>query len=153
VALHYTNWQDAWDYMDPDIFGPPDIERMEQYLADAEAAFDAELSIRFDVPFTLALHPDSYGIAKQVCGRRGAAEYIRWQGGRQGGTDSPRRAVELDRDADVWMARLKTPLVPADAPDADSPQVMLPTDGGGVVRSTAAFFTRGHVTPKTSTHW
>lgn len=153
MALHYTDWQDAFAYLDPDAFGAPDTERIELFLANAEAAFDAELAIRFNVPFDETLQPDSFEIAKQVCGRRGAAEYVRWANQGAGGEKSPRRGEELDSDADVWMARLKTPLVPADAPEADSPQVMLPTDGGGGARETAAFFKRAHVTSGNAAHW
>lgn len=154
MALHYTDWQDAWQYLDPDVFGAPDTERLEDtFLANAEAAFDAELAIRFSVPFDEILHPDSFDVAKNVCGRRAAAEYVRWSSRMSGGEAAPRRSVELDRDADAWIARLKTPLVPADAPDASSPQVMIPTDGGGTARETNAFGKRSHITPGDSEHW
>ena len=153
MALHYTTWQDAWQYLGPEL-GAPDTERLEgTFLADAEAAFDVELSIRFDVPFSEALHPEAFDVAKNVCGRRAAAEYVRWANRIAGGTDSPRRAVELDEAAEVWMARLKTPLVPADAPAADSPQVLIPYDGGGAARETSSFFKRGRVTPGSPTHY
>lgn len=153
MALHYTTWQDAWQYLDPDVFGAPDTDRLEKtFLLDAEAAFDAELAIRFNVPFEQALQPDSFDVAKNVCGRRGAAAYVRWANQRAGGTESPRRAVELDQDADSWMARLKTPLAPADAPDAGSPQLMIPGDGEGAARTTSSFFGRDRVTSGSATH-
>ena len=150
---HYGTFQNVWALLDNDAHGPLDIERAQQLLDEAETRFDNELRLRFAVPFTLADNPESFDIAIMVTSRMAAASYVRLRAQTSSNEDMAWYADRLDKEAADWMARLKTPLVPADAPSAASPYLMLPDDGGGVARTSSAFFQRAHVTPGDTTHW
>ena len=150
---HYVTYIDVMRLLDDEAQGPPDIERVDAMIDEAEARFDNDLRLRFATPFTLAENPDSYEIAQMVTARMAAANYLRQRGARSNDEKAVWYADRLDKAADEWLARLKTPLVPADAPGAGSPYVMVPTDGGGEARESLAFFQRSHVTAGNTKHW
>jgi phage gp36-like protein len=149
---HYGTFQNVWALLDSDTFGPLDIERLQDFLDDAEVEFDNELRLRFAVPFTLADNPDAFDIAIKVTARMAAAKYIRARN-QNSAQDLSWYARQMDKEAQEWIARLKTPLVPVDAPAAASPYVLRPTDGEGVARESAAFFKRTNVTPGSTSHY
>lgn len=149
---HYATREDVLLKLDPDI-GPVKTDRLELCITEAEQEVDAELALRCTLPITASTHPEWFDVAKNVTVRLAAGEYLKDAGQREGDEKKLWRAQELKADAKEWFKRLKTPLTPANVPDATSPYVNSPTDGAGVARVSVAQVQRSMATLGDSKHW
>lgn len=149
---HYANWQDAFQHLNPEVYGSADVEVLEAYVNEAEDWFDNELRLRFAVPFDSTENPEAFALAAKVVALRAAAAYVEYKK-QDAITEGTIWFVKsLRAQAKEWMERLKSPLVPTDAPGAASPYTLMPKDGGGVARDTEAGFKNANIMSG-STHW
>ena len=149
---HYATREDVMLRLDPDI-GPVKVDRLELCITEAEQIVDAELALRCTLPITVATHSEWFAVATNVTVRLAASDYLKDMGQREGDEKRLWRADELRRDAMDWLKRLKTPLAPANVPDAASAYINSPTDGGGVARTSVAKIQGSAVTLGGSKHW
>ena len=149
---HYATREDVLMKLDPDI-GSVLLDRLELCITEAEQVVDAELALRCTLPITVSTHPEWFAVAKNVTVRLAAADYLKDVGQREQDEKRLWQSDNLRQDAMDWLKRLKTPLAPANTPDATSAYVNSPTDGSGVARVSAAKVQGNAVTLGSSKHW
>jgi len=143
MAAYYTNWADARQYLDNTTVGDVDIPKLQALSEVQDARFDGRLRRMYDVPFVLAEDPDSFEIAKKVCGMWAAAAYLRESLSAEGTEENAWWANYLDQMAEDLIAALENLGAPDDAEAAADPLQHIPYDGGD---RPAAVFKRDNVT-------
>ena len=95
-----------------------------------EERFDGRLRRKYDVPFVEVDDPDSFDIAKKVCGMWAAAAYLRESLSAEGTEENAWWATYLDQMAEDLITALENLAAPADAEAAIDPLQHIPYDGG-----------------------
>jgi len=142
MAAHYINWADARQYLDNTTVGDVDIPKLQALSEVMEEKFDGRLRRRYDIPFVEADDPDSFEIAKKVCGMWAAAAYLRESLSAEGTEENAWWANYLDQMAEDLIAVLESRAAPTDAEAATNPLQHIPYDGAS---RPAAIFKRKNV--------
>jgi len=142
MATHYINWADARQYLDNTTIGDVDIPKLQALCEVQETRFDGRLRRMYDIPFVEVDDPESFAIAKKVCGMWTAAAYLRESLSAEGTEDNAWWATYLDQMAEDLIAALETLGAPDDAEPAADPLQHIPHDGGD---RPAAVFKRDNV--------
>lgn len=129
MAAHYINWADARQYLDNTTIGDVVITKLQALIEVMEKQFDGRLRRIYDVPFVEADDPNSFEIAKDVCGMWAAAAYLRESLSAEGTEDNAWWADHLDRMAENLIVTLENLGAPADAEAANNPLQYIPYDG------------------------
>jgi len=143
MAAHYINWADARQYLDNTTVGDVDIPKLQALSEVMDERFDGRLRRMYDVPFTLVDDPESFAVAKKVCGMWAAAAYLRESLSAEGTEENAWWATYLDQMAEELIAALEALAAPDDAEAAADPLQYVPYDGGD---RPAAVFKRDNVT-------
>jgi hypothetical protein len=162
----YCNWQDAWEHLDKQAITQPDLDtsQLQTLCEDAAIRFDNRLRLRYVVPFTEALAPDSFTIGKKVTSRWAAAKYLGQTHSSEGTAEQNWWADQLDAAAEEFMALLESRKAPTDATANTAGLVFAATDGmedypfvaadpaAGAI-SVAPIFRRERLVSGSTTHW
>jgi hypothetical protein len=156
VALHYINTADIFGLLDAKVYQDTfNLAAATRLCSEAEMFFDNSQRFQWEVPFTQALHPDSYALAQEVCKRQAAAQYILWSMQAEGTPDQAWYAKELQDQAEATLELFNTRRLPEDAVQNAEGRVYAPDDGLGTTELTAhePIFRRDHLTSGSSSHW
>ena len=129
MAAYYTNWADARQYLDNTTIGDVDIPKLQALSEVQDARFDGRLRRMYDIPFVEADDPDSFEIAKKVCGMWAAAAYLRESLSAEGTEENAWWANYLDQMAEDLITALENLAAPDDAEAAADPLQHIPYDG------------------------
>jgi len=150
MATHYINWADARQYLDNTTVGDIDIGKLQALCEVMEDRFDGRLRRIYDVPFVEVDDPESFDIAKKVCGMWAAAALLRESYSAESNEDETWWAKYLDMLAEELIETLENLAAPDDAELAADPLQYIPYDGNPTGRD--AVFKRTNVAGGVSHH-
>lgn len=153
MAANYCTWQDAIEFLDPDVYSAPGATELQHLAGVVTSIFENEVRGRIEVPINSTDSPEAYAQAKQICAMRTAAAYAKQQNQVEGDEKHDWYPGWLEGKAADLLALLVAPHKgPGDIEIPESPLVYLPSDGKTAAERPEPLFGRSNITSG-RTHW